>query len=95
VVRCSLGVAPCGQRFVHRLRAQGGAVLVLTRKASQSIVIGENIVITILDVHRDQVRIGIEAPRDIDVHRQEIFDALQRANREAAQSAEEVIRSDG
>jgi carbon storage regulator len=70
-------------------------VLVLTRKASQSIVIGENIVITILDVHRDQVRIGIEAPRDIDVHRQEIFDALQRANREAAQSAEEVIRSDG
>lgn len=70
-------------------------MLVLTRKASQSIVIGENIVITILDVHRDQVRIGIEAPRDIDVHRQEIFDALQRANREAAQSAEEVIRSDG
>jgi carbon storage regulator len=69
-------------------------VLVLTRKASQSIVIGENIVITILDVHRDQVRIGIEAPRDIDVHRQEIFDALQRANREAAQSAEEVIRKD-
>lgn len=69
-------------------------MLVLTRKASQSIVIGENIVITILDVHRDQVRIGIEAPRDIDVHRQEIFDALQRANREAAQSAEEVIRKD-
>jgi len=70
-------------------------VLVLTRKASQSIVIGDNIVITILDVHRDQVRIGIEAPRDIDVHRQEIFDALQRANREAAQSAEKAIGKEG
>lgn len=70
-------------------------MLVLTRKASQSIVIGNNIVITILDVHRDQVRIGIEAPRDIDVHRQEIFEALQRANREAAQSAEDAISKEG
>jgi carbon storage regulator len=65
-------------------------VLVLTRKASQSIVIGNDIVITILDVHRDQVRVGIEAPRDVDVHRQEIFDALQASNRDAAQSAEKI-----
>jgi len=69
------------------LRAQGGAVLVLTRKASQSIVIGTDIVITVLDVHRDQVRIGIEAPKSVDVHRQEVFEALQQANREAAESA--------
>jgi carbon storage regulator len=65
-------------------------VLVLTRKASQSIVIGNDIVITILDVHRDQVRVGIEAPRNVDVHRQEIFDALQASNRSAAQSAEKL-----
>lgn len=62
-------------------------MLVLTRKASQSIVIGTDIVITVLDVHRDQVRIGIEAPKSVDVHRQEVFEALQQANREAAESA--------
>jgi carbon storage regulator len=66
-------------------------LLVLTRKASQSIVIGNNIVITILDVHRDQVRIGIEAPRDVDVHRQEVFEALQEANRQAAESSKRAI----
>ncbi len=67
-------------------------MLVLTRKASQSIVIGNDIVITVLDVHRDQVRIGIEAPRNVDVHRQEIFEALQAANRLAAESSEQVLR---
>ena len=67
-------------------------MLVLTRKASQSIVIGSDIVITVLDVHRDQVRIGIEAPRNVDVHRQEIFEALQAANRLAAESSEQVLR---
>ncbi len=67
-------------------------MLVLTRKASQSIVIGTDIVITVLDVHRDQVRIGIEAPRNVDVHRQEIFEALQAANRMAAESSEQALR---
>ena len=66
-------------------------MLVLTRKASQSIVIGKDIVITILDVHRDQVRIGIEAPRSVDVHRQEIFDALQASNKEAAESTQQAV----
>jgi carbon storage regulator len=59
-------------------------MLVLTRRANQSIVIGKDIVVTILDVHRDQVRIGIEAPREVDVHRQEVFKALEKANQEAA-----------
>jgi len=66
-------------------------VLVLTRKSGQSIVVGNDIVITILDVHRDQVRLGIEAPRTVDVHRQEIFEALQEANRKAAQSAQDIL----
>lgn len=66
-------------------------MLVLTRKSGQSIVVGNDIVITILDVHRDQVRLGIEAPRTVDVHRQEIFEALQEANRKAAQSAQDIL----
>lgn len=62
-------------------------MLVLTRKANQSIVIGKDIVITILDVHRDQIRIGIDAPREVDVHRLEVFEALEKANQEASESS--------
>jgi len=53
-------------------------VLVLTRRANQSIMIGDDIVVTVLDVRGDQVRIGIKAPRSVDVHREEVFVALQR-----------------
>jgi carbon storage regulator len=55
-------------------------VLVLTRRANESIVIGEEIVVTILEVRGDQVRVGIEAPRSVSVHRQEVFDALQEGD---------------
>ena len=48
-------------------------MLVLTRRANQSIMIGHEIVVTVLEVRGDQVRLGIKAPRSIDVHREEIF----------------------
>ena len=54
-------------------------MLVLSRKRDERIVIGDNIVITIVDVRGDKVRVGIEAPPEIPVHRQEILDALKRA----------------
>jgi carbon storage regulator len=60
-------------------------VLVLTRRANQSIMIGHEIVVTVLEVRGDQVRLGIKAPRSIDVHREEIFAQLQQANRDAVQ----------
>ncbi|MHB1486050.1 MAG: carbon storage regulator CsrA [Acidimicrobiales bacterium] len=59
-------------------------MLVLSRRPHESINIGEDIVVTILEVHRDHVRIGIQAPRDVEVHRQEVFQAIQEANRQAA-----------
>lgn len=59
-------------------------MLVLTRRAGQSIVIGHEITVTVLDVRGDQVRLGINAPRTVDVHREEVFLELQRANRSAA-----------
>lgn len=59
-------------------------MLVLTRRGNQSIMIGPDIVVTVLEVSRDQVRIGIQAPRHVDVHREEVFAELQRANRAAA-----------
>lgn len=53
-------------------------MLVLTRKRNESIMIGDNIVITIVDIRGDKVRLGIEAPNDVPVHRQEIYDAIRR-----------------
>jgi carbon storage regulator len=67
-------------------------VLVLTRRANQSIMIGDDVVVTVLDVRGDQVRIGIKAPRSVDVHREEVYLALQRdAAREATPGEEQVI----
>jgi carbon storage regulator len=59
-------------------------MLVLSRQRDQSIIIGDNIVITIVDVRGDKVKLGIEAPREISVHRQEVYEAIQRENRQAA-----------
>jgi len=60
-------------------------MLVLTRKKEQSIVINDNIEITILDVQGDQVRIGIKAPRSVSIHRKEIYLEIQEENRKAAE----------
>ena len=59
-------------------------MLVLTRRANQSIMIGSDVVVTVLEVRGDQVRIGIDAPRSISVHREEVFRELEAANRAAA-----------
>ena len=66
-------------------------MLVLTRRANQSIMIGHEIVVTVLEVRGDQVRLGIKAPRSIDVHREEIFAQLQQANRDAAVKPKDVV----
>ncbi len=57
-------------------------MLVLSRKKNESVVIGENVEITIVDVRGDKVRLGINAPRDISVHRKEIHERIQRAKSE-------------
>jgi len=55
-------------------------VLVLSRYKDQSIYIGDDIVVTIVDVRGDRIRLGIEAPPDVPVHRQEIYEAIKREN---------------
>lgn len=66
-------------------------MLVLTRRANQSIMIGHDVVVTVLEVRGDQVRLGIRAPRHVDVHREEVFAALQAANRSAASPPREAL----
>ena len=62
-------------------------MLVLTRKKDESIIIGDEIAVTVLGIEGDQVRLGITAPRDIAVHRREIYELIRKENVEAAQSA--------
>ena len=54
-------------------------MLVLSRKRDERIVIGDNIVITVVEVRGDKVRLGIDAPSEVPVHRQEILDAMRRS----------------
>lgn len=53
-------------------------MLVLSRAREESIIIGDNIVVTIIDIRGDKVRLGIQAPTEISVHRREVYDAIQR-----------------
>ena len=59
-------------------------MLVLSRQRDESIMIGDNIVITIVDIRGDKVRLGINAPTEIPVHRQEVYEAIQRENLRAS-----------
>ncbi len=68
-------------------------MLILTRKLNESIMIGDQIEISIVDIRGDQVKIGIKAPRNIKVYRQEVYRAIQKENIEAVKSKPELILS--
>jgi len=59
-------------------------MLVLSRQRDETIMIGDDIEITIVDIRGDKVRLGITAPATIPVHRKEVYEAIQRENREAS-----------
>jgi carbon storage regulator len=60
-------------------------MLVLSRQRDETIMIGDDIEVTVVDIRGDKVRLGINAPKSIAVHRKEVYDAIRRENREAAQ----------
>lgn len=66
-------------------------MLILSRREGETIVIDGNIRITVMEVRGDQVRIGIDAPRSVSVHRQEVFDQISSANRAAASTTAEDV----
>ena len=57
-------------------------MLVLSRKKDEKIVIGDNITVMVIEIRGDKVRLGIEAPKEITVHRQEVYDAIKREQTE-------------
>ncbi len=63
-------------------------MLVLSRKKDEKIVIGDNITLMVIEIRGDKVRLGIDAPRDVTVHREEIYDAIKRESTEGQPSAE-------
>lgn len=67
-------------------------MLALTRKKNESIIIGDNIEIKILEIVGDKVRLGIEAPREIAIHRKEIYLQIQEENQEASQNTIETLK---
>lgn len=62
-------------------------MLVLTRKVGEAIVIGNGMVVRVLGVRGDQVRIGVDAPRSVPVHREEVYREVEQTNADAAASA--------
>src|SRR5947207_5007762 len=75
----------CGSELFRSLTQEGATMLVLSRQRDETIMIGDDIEVTVVDIRGDKVRIGINAPKEISVHRKEVYDAIRRENRAAAQ----------
>ena len=68
-------------------------MLVLTRRLKESIMVGEDIEISILSIEGDQVKLGISAPKNVDIHRKEIYLSIQQENSSATQTDASAIES--
>src|SRR5262245_10079538 len=83
--RCDMEIAsgaPFGRPYP---RKEPPAMLILTRGRNQSVMIGRDIEVKIVDIRGDRVRVGFEAPETVDIHRREIYDQILRENLGAAQ----------
>ncbi len=65
-------------------------MLVLSRHRDESIMIGDEIVITVVDIRGDKVRLGIDAPQDVPVHRQEVYEAIQRERKNQSAARDQI-----
>ena len=66
-------------------------MLVLSRRVGESVVIGEDVVVTVLEVRGDLVRVGVDAPRSVAVHRRELLEEVAAANRDSASPADQTV----
>jgi len=70
-------------------------MLVLSRQRDESIIIGDNVVVTVVDIRGDKVRLGIQAPQEVPVHRREVYEAIQRENLQAARLEQKDLHALG
>ncbi|MGO9115616.1 MAG: carbon storage regulator CsrA [Thermoguttaceae bacterium] len=70
-------------------------MLVLSRQRDESIMIGDKVIITIVDIRGDKVRLGIEAPEEIPVHRQEVYEAIKRDGRHSGRGRDRDPQASG
>ncbi len=73
------------------LDKRGEKMLVLTRKPGEAIQIGENIELTVISIQGDQVKLGINAPKNIEIHRKEIYLSIQEENAEASKGIDNLF----
>ena len=69
-------------------------MLVLSRKKNESIVINDDITIVVVEIRGDKVRLGVEAPKEVPVHRNEVYEAIRRNQEQAAKGATETSEAD-
>jgi carbon storage regulator len=79
------GVAEAIATCQRPLTQEGANMLVLSRQRDETIMIGDDIEVTVVDIRGDKVRLGINAPKEVTVHRKEVYEAIRRENRAAAQ----------
>jgi carbon storage regulator len=68
-------------------------MLVLSRKKNESIVINDDITIVVVEIRGDKVRLGVEAPKEVPVHRREVYDAIKRGENEQRESRSSQVES--
>ena len=66
-------------------------MLVLTRKSNESIMIGNDIEITVLAIEGEQIKLGINAPKNVDIHRKEVYRSIQEENNEATKTETNIL----
>ena len=67
-------------------------MLILTRRSNESVVIGNNVEVKILAIHGDQVSLGFSAPREVAIHRKEVYESVQKENIQAAERSSEDMQ---
>lgn len=68
-------------------------MLALSRKPGESVIVGNDIEITILEVKGEQVKVGIKAPRNVAIYRKELFEQIQESNREASETSDKLMKN--
>lgn len=92
-IRKAVRLHECLQGYIFDPDVEGETMLVLTRKLGESIAIDDHIKIRVVDIKGKQVRLGIEAPRNVKIHREEVYEAIQAQNEESTQSDTESSRA--